>query len=471
MLADELHKEILAQLPFTPNVLQADLVGRLALFASGASDTNTFVLNGYAGTGKTSVGGALIRALARFRHKTVLLAPTGRAAKVAAVMGGGSASTIHRRIYHQDPSNGGAVTISPNRDSNTLFIVDEASLIPDSASVSNSLLLHLVRHILSKPGNRILFMGDLAQLPPVGQSESKAMNPQRLAELGLRPETFTLDLPERQQVGSGILANATNFRYKLFHPEANHGEPIPIKATDYPDVEIVSTADLADVLTDSWSAVGTEETIIVTRSNKRANNFNTAIRNMVMMAEELLERGDRLVISKNDYYWCRRNHMKNLLANGETAVVTHVGRAEKMYGRYFSEVDLYIPSEDTEISAKLMLRSLISDGPSVPQEELNRMYDAAMRQMAADAASGSADEPSGLMRLADDDPYLNALQAKYAYCVTCHKAQGGQWRHVYIDMGAIPPDAMTGDFWRWLYTAVTRATEKVFFINPTLPIN
>lgn len=463
MTAEELHHEILAKLPFTPNPLQADLALRLAAFASGTTETNTFVLNGYAGTGKTSLGGALIRALGRFRHKTVLLAPTGRAAKVAAGMGGGKASTIHRRIYHQDPASPeGNVVISPNRDSNTLFIIDEASLIADSPSNSRSVLLHLIRHVMSKPGNRLLFMGDLAQLPPVGQSESLAMNPRRLAELGLRPETFTLDLPERQQVGSGVLANATNFRYKLFHPEANHGEPIPIKISGYPDVEVVSSHDLADILSDSWSTVGIEDTIIITRSNKRANNFNNAIRNTVMMAEEPLQKGDRLVISKNDYYWSRRNNLKNLLANGETAIVTHVGRPEKMYGRYFTEVDLHIPADDVEITSILMMRSLVSEGPSVPQAELDRLYDVAMRMQEG--------EPMSKAGLLAEDPYLNALQAKYAYCVTCHKAQGGQWRHVYIDMGSIPPDAMTGDFWRWLYTAVTRATEKVYFINPTLPV-
>lgn len=463
MTANELHPEILSQLPFSPNPLQSDLSLRLAAFVSGVSGTDAFILNGYAGTGKTSLGGALIRALKKFRKKTVLLAPTGRAAKIAAGMGGGHASTIHRRIYHQDTnSQDGKIVLSPNRDSDTLFIVDEASMISDDGTSYGSLLKHLVNHIMSKPGNRILFMGDLAQLPPVGQSESHAMNPLRLRELGLTPETFTLDLPERQHIGSGILRNATNFRHKLFHPNANNGEPIPICATGFPDIEIVSSYDLADVLSSSWSSVGIEETIIITRSNRRANNFNSAIRNTVMMAEEPLQKGDRLVISKNDYYWSKKNNLKNLIANGETCIVTHVGRAEKMYGRYFSEVDLRIPSEDVEITAFLMLRSLISEGPSVPREELNRMYQVALSmQSEVEGASFS---------LLAEDPYINALQAKYAYCVTCHKAQGGQWRHVYIDMGSIPPDAMTEDFWRWLYTAVTRTTEKVFFINPTLPV-
>lgn len=463
MTYDGLFQEILRNLPFQPNPIQLDLARRFAAFASGGTATNAFVLNGYAGTGKTSLGGALIKALASFRKKTVLLAPTGRAAKVAAVMGNGRASTIHRRIYHQDPASAQeSVVLSPNRDQDTLFIVDEASLLSDDGSMSSSLLVHLVRHVISRPGNRLLFMGDLAQLPPVGQSESRAMNPLRLSELGLSPETFTLDLPERQQIGSGILRNATNFRNKLFHPESNNGQPIPIVASDFPDVEVVSSYDLADTLSSSWSAVGMEETIIITRSNKRANNFNKAIREIVLMAEEPLQKGDRLVISKNDYFWSRKNKLKNLLANGETAIVTHVGRAEKMYGRYFSEVDLMLPSDNVEITAKLMLRSLVSEGPAVPREELNRMFNVALSMQPPEGADR--------LRLLAEDPYINALQAKYAYCVTCHKAQGGQWKHVYIDMGAIPSDAMEGDFWRWLYTAVTRSTEKVFFINPTLPV-
>lgn len=464
MSASDLHREILSRLPFSPNPLQSELIGRLARFVSGESGNNVFLLNGYAGTGKTSVGGALIRALAAFKKKTVLLAPTGRAAKVAVGMaGGGKASTIHRRIYHQDPnSSDGRIALSPNRDRDSLFIVDEASLIADDPLESRSLLVHLVRHIMSQPGNRILFIGDMAQLPPVGQTDSLAMSPDRLRRLGLSPETHTLDLPERQEHGSGILANAFAFRFHLGNPEVANGAVIPIQAAGYTDVAVISSNELADELSASWSKVGIEDTIIITRSNKRSNNFNSAIRNLVMMAEEPLQSGDRLVISKNDYYWSRINRLKNFLANGETALVTHVGRPEKKYGRYFVDVDLHIPADEVDISAKLMLRSLVSEGPSISREEMARLYEVAL--------SRQGGEEGERMRLLAEDPYLNSLQAKYAYCVTCHKAQGGQWRHVYIDMGAIPPDAIGPDFWRWLYTAVTRATDKIFFINPCLPV-
>lgn len=457
MLSSDLYSAVISRLPFSPNIAQNELLGRLCRFVAGESECPVFILNGYAGTGKTSVAGALIQALKSMRRRTVLLAPTGRAAKVAAQMGDGVSSTVHRRIYHPDVT--GNIALSPNRDSDTLFILDEASLLADSDIPSRSVLSHLMRHVFSKPHNRLLMIGDLAQLPPVGQTESRAMDPVRIAQLGLQAETFTLDIPERQARGSGILANATAFRYMMERPDS---EPVPIQITGYDDVEAVSSVDLPDTLSSSWAEVGKEETIIITRSNLRANDFNNAIRNLVLMAEEPLERGDRLVISKNDYFWSKANRMKTFLANGETVVVTHVSVPEKMYGRYFYDVELYVPAEDTEISAKLMIRSLMSAGPSVPQDEMARLQEV--------AASALPDHGPESMRALAEDPWLNALQAKFAYCVTCHKAQGGQWRHVYIDMTGIRPDAMTQEFWRWLYTAVTRARDKVFFINPPLAL-
>ena len=225
---------------------------------------------------------------------------------------------------------------------------------------------------------------------------------------------------------------------------------------------VVSSSERADFLSDSWSQVGQEETLIVTRSNKRANNFNRAIRNMVMYAEEPLQQGDRIVISKNDYYWSRVNKLSNFIANGETALVTWVGKTEKAYGRWYVDVELELPDVDTPVAAKIMLRSLVAEGPSVPREEMERLYNRVMAEYEG--------EISHKIKGALEDPYYNALQAKYAYCITCHKAQGGQWRHVYIDMGMIAPDAIGADFYRWLYTALTRATERVFLINPSVEI-
>lgn len=447
----------LEELPFEPIMSQAMLVEALSAFMASSDPRGVFVLNGYAGTGKTSLTGAFIRALGRLRVPVVLLAPTGRAAKVASGFSGHKASTIHKRLYRGNTVDPGNTTffLAPNEQSDTLFIVDEASLISDSAGGGRSLLSHLIRHVYSAPGCRMLLIGDEAQLPPVGQTYGTAMNHDRLRALGLNPVGFTLDIPVRQAVESGIIHNATFMRQMLMTPRG--GEP-ELALSGFPDVGAVSSADLADMLSDSWSSVGMEETLVITRSNKRANNINNAIRSQVMYAEDPLQRGDRIIISKNDYYWGKRNEMKTFIANGDMAEVTWIGKTEKAYGRYFCDVELRMVSDDIIVGAKLMLRSLASEGPSIPREEMERFYNRVLTSY--DGAL--SEQIKGVM----EDPYYNALQAKYAYCVTCHKAQGGQWKHVYIDMGSIPPDAIDSDFYRWIYTAITRATEKVYFINP-----
>lgn len=451
---------ILEQLPFKPNEGQYLLINALADFVLNRGARDVFVLNGYAGTGKTSVMGALVRAIRKGGLNCVILAPTGRAAKVAAHLADDRASTIHKRIFRGnsvDPSNT-TFFLAENRDADTTFIVDEASLLADNPG-PGSLLLQLTRHIYSAPGSAMILVGDIAQLPPVGMSESPAMNPDRLRQIGLNPVQFSLEEPARQAEGSGILFNATIIRQFLFSnfPPEN----FTFHTDGYPDVKIVSSSDLADYLSDSWSTVGVEETLIVTRSNKRANNFNQAIRNMVLYADEPLQQGDRIVISKNDYYWSKKNNLKDFIANGETAEVTWVGRREKAYGRWFSEVELRLPDVEAPVAAKIMLRSLVCEGPNIPRDEMERFYNRVLAEHEG--------ELSHKIKGAMDDPYYNALQAKYAYCVTCHKAQGGQWRHVYVDMGAIAPDSIGPDFFRWLYTAVTRATERLYLINPTIP--
>ncbi len=461
MTDSQLHESALSQLPFTPNDEQFALIRALSAFILRRGPRDVFVLNGYAGTGKTSVMGAMVRAMRSNGKNVVILAPTGRAAKVAAALADDRASTIHKRIFRgnsADPANT-QFFLAENRDRDTIFIIDEASLVTDSSQFSSSLLQQLTRHVYSSPGCAMILVGDLAQLPPVGMSESPAMNPQRLRQIGLNPITFSLDLPVRQGAGSGILYNATNVRHFLFsdYPPENFS----LYVNGFPDVEVVSSADLADRLSESWSSVGAEETLIVTRSNKRANNFNRAIRNMVMYAEEPLQQGDRIVISKNDYYWSKINKLRNFLANGETAEVTWVGKTEKAYGRWFVDVELRLPEVETPVAAKLMLRSLVTEGPGVPREEMERFYNRVMAEYEG--------ELSHKIKGAMEDPFYNALQAKYAYCVTCHKAQGGQWKHVYVDMGAIAPDAIGPDFYRWLYTAMTRTTERLFLINPTVP--
>lgn len=461
-LARKLTLSALGSLPFEPLPNQRMVLEAAARFAAGEGSPGcVFVLNGYAGTGKTSIVGALIGAMRDARRPIVLLAPTGRAAKVAASFSGHPSSTVHRRIYRPlggDPASRKWM-VAVNEAVDTLFVVDEASLIADTRG-GGGLLDTLVRYVYSAPGCRLMLIGDEAQLPPVGQEESMAMNPERLRALGLDPICMSLDVPVRQEAGSGIIHNASIVR-ECLHSQIDAPRFPVLELSGYDDIVSVSSADLAEMLADSFAQVGPEETLIITRSNKRANNFNRAVRNMVMYAEEPLERGDRVVIAKNDYYWPSKNKLKTLIANGDMAEVAWVGKTEKKYGRFFTEAELHL-SDGAVVNAQVMLRSLASEGPAIPSAEMERFFN---RVMAAYEG-----EVSQKISAALSDPYYNALQVKYAYCVTCHKAQGGQWRHVYIDLGGIAPDAAGAEFCRWLYTAITRATEKVFLINPMLTI-
>lgn len=456
--AEELSGKTFAAMPHKPAGSQEEVINLLASFVCDSPSNGVFLLNGYAGTGKTTVIAALIKGLKSAKIKTVLLAPTGRAAKIAGNMAGGKSSTIHRRLYHPDPSRpDGGYSLSSNKDRNTIFIVDEASMIAGGGR--NSLLDHLVRHVYSGENCKMILVGDLAQLPPVGQTSAPAMNPETLRKLGLEPSSGSLELTLRQGAGSGITFNATIIRSLLFRKR--EGEIPRLHYKGFEDFKQVSSADLADLLTDSWSRVGAEETIIITRSNGRANRYNQAVRGMIMYAEEPLQQGDRLVIAKNDYYWSKINKLHGFIANGDIAVVDHVGRTEKMYGRYFTDVELFFPADEVTVGVKLMLRSLAAEGPSIPQTEMKRFESVVM--------SHAEGEFSEKVMFVENDPYFNAIQAKYAYCVTCHKAQGGEWKDVYIDMSGIDIENLTDDFFRWFYTALTRATERVYLINCPFP--
>ena len=448
------------KLPFVPSERQFVLLCSMAAFVVNGGPRDVFVLNGYAGTGKTSVVGSLIKAMEEMKRKVVVLAPTGRAAKVAAGLSGHKASTIHRRLYRPNLSDptGKSYFIAPNESVDTLFVVDEASLISDDGT-SRSLLKLLVDYVYSAPGCRLLLVGDEAQLPPVGQRDSTAMRRERLVELGLDPIRFVLDVPARQKEDSGIVHNATLVRQKM--EALDSGVPLWLEATGFPDVEVVDPRELPDKLSDSYSEVGQEETLVITRSNWRANDFNRAIRTQVLWAEEPLQRGDRLIVSKNDYFWGKVNKSPGLIANGDMAVVTWVGKNVKAYGRWFAEVELQL-SDGRLVSVNLMLRSLVCEGPAIPRAEMERLFNVCMAQ--------TEGELSEKIKASMEDPYYNAVQAKYGYCVTCHKAQGGEWDHVYIDMGGINMEEVDIEFYRWLYTALTRAKKKVFLINPTVKV-
>ena len=458
-------EKIFNNLDYEPLRGQILLVNALAAFTENRGPQDVFVLNGFAGTGKTSIIGAYVKALHEDNRNVIILAPTGRAAKVASRFAGFPAATIHKRIFRPDSNAPGSRYFqTPNLDKNTIFIADEASLITDNPYSGESLLQNLVRHVYSGDHCNLILVGDTAQLPPVGQSDSPAMNEERLRSIGLNPYVFTLDTPVRQKKESGILNLAHQIR-KSGEKQAIVGKSeVPVlNISGFEDVSIVDSSNLIDELTDSWNHAGIEETLIITRSNKRANNFNQAIRTQIMFAEAPLEQGDRLVISKNDYFWSKKNKLPQFLANGETVIVDYVGKTEKMYGRYFTDAELIVPADASRFSAKIHLRSLVADGPAIPEQEMRRLYN----RILADTEGESL---SARIKVAFSDPWYNSLQAKYGYCVTCHKAQGGQWKHVYIDLGGIDTENLTEDFYRWFYTAITRATEKIYLVNPTLNI-
>lgn len=458
--AEKLYRAALATLPFKLLDQQDEVLKRMCLFAVSDTSGDVFVLNGYAGTGKTSLVGALIKALDAAKRKTVVLAPTGRGAKVASGMSAHPAGTIHRRLFRPDMSDASGMryVVAPNQSRDTLFIVDEASLIADSKG-PDSLLAMLVKHVYSAPGCKMLLMGDEAQLPPVGQTTAYAMNPDRLRSLGLIPHCHVLDLAMRQDAESGIIHNATLMRHLLYHPDTQL-QPC-IDMAGFKDVRVISSRELPDELAASYSSVGQEETLIITRANWRANDFNQAIRQQVFDYDSPVSRGDRLVITKNDYFWGKQNGRNGLIANGDMAEVTWTGRTEKVYGRYFTEVELQF-ADGRIINAQLMLRSLMTKGSSIPREEMERF----MNRIMADTEGVLSEKIAAAL----NSPYYNALQAKYAYCVTGHKAQGGEWKHVYIDMGGIDPEALGPEFYRWIYTAITRATQRVYFVNPTIQV-
>lgn len=465
MLYEALATQACNNLPYVPNAQQSELLLRLSRFILTGSDNEIFLLTGYAGTGKSSLVGALVKALTNLEHKTVLLAPTGRAAKVFAHYAGHAAYTIHRKIYRQQrfsPDMKGFLA-GNNLHHDTLFVVDEASMINNTPGNdyygSGQLLDDLIEYVYNGNNCRLLLLGDTAQLPPVGQSASPALSPECLASYGLKVTAYELNEVARQTSESGILYNATLLR-KLMQEHKGDILPAPrLRLQGYTDVENLSGEFLIERLSDSYDHVGMDETIVITRSNKRAGIFNQGIRNQILYREEELTAGDMLLVAKNNYYWGKEYKEIDFIANGDIARVVRVRKHYEMYGFRFADVQLQFPDLDVELDARILLDTLTSDAPALSRDENERLYTAILEDYAHIASQRER------MQRLKADPWFNALQVKYAYGVTCHKAQGGQWRHVYIDMGYIDPQNLTLDFYRWLYTAMTRATEHIYFIN------
>ena len=472
MLHDELRFRILQSLGHVPTADQQQAVSLFAQFMTDRSPQAVMLLRGSAGTGKTTVAGAIVRALTLLGQKLVLMAPTGRAAKVFSLYAGHSAFTIHRRIYRQRTAGDlSSFNLNDNLHADTLFIVDEASMISQYALTeganfgTGSLIDDLIRYVYGGRNCRLLLIGDRAQLPPVGEDEAPALAGSVLRGYGLRVYETDLDEVLRQSQTSGILYNATLVRQMITHDAVTQMPRLRVRA--FADISVVPGDELIESLASSYSRVGADETMVITRSNKRANIYNQGIRRTVLDREEELQRGDQLMIVKNYYKTLPQplpakegNSQTLFLANGDRCIVYRVRHVEELYGFRFAEATLQFPDyDDYELTGKVMLTTLTTEAPALTREQQQQLYD----QVMADYADLplKADRVKALK----DDAYYTALQVKYGYAVTCHKAQGGQWAHVYIDQGYMTDDMLTSDYFHWLYTALTRATDHVFLVN------
>jgi len=476
MIKEDLTDLILQKFPHTPTPEQEKVVHMWSDFLLSPHPEELFLLSGYAGTGKTSLVGALVKALHSLAQNVVLLAPTGRAAKVFSLYAQHSAYTIHKHIYRQKTFSAEMTNFESdqNRSRFTLFIVDEASMIANEGLSggmfgTGRLLDDLIHYVYAGEGCRLMLIGDTAQLPPVGEELSPALDTHALAGYGLDVLHVELTQVVRQVENSGILWNATHLRQLI---QSNDIYQFPkIRTKGFPDVQVIPGVELIDALESSYSHCGTDQTAVVTRSNRRANLFNNGIRSRILYMDDELTGGDQVIVVKNNYYWgqSQEEEQENnvsitrnmpFIANGDTAVIRRLRNEREFYGFRFADATLQFPDyNDEEIEATILLDTLQSEAPALTHEQQNTLFNAIC-----------ADYPEitnqrDLMKRIKADPYYNALQIKYAYAITCHKAQGGQWQHVYIDQGYVTEDMLSPDYFRWLYTAITRATEKVYLIN------
>lgn len=492
MKKEELTAIVMETFGHAPTEEQSRAVSVFSCFMASRELRPAMVLCGSAGTGKTSLTAAMVKTLVGLRQRVVLLAPTGRAAKVLSMNAGIPAFTIHRRIYRQKTFTGDMTgfNLNFNKQRDTLFVVDEASMISnDSFSGgagqfgSGCLLDDLMEYVYSGDNCRLMLVGDRAQLPPVGEDESPALMADMISgAYGLDMYSVNLNEVLRQAADSGILYNANVIRQMITHDEITQLPKICFKG--FADIVMVPGDELIESLAGSYSAVGYDETMVVTRSNKRANIYNNGIRNMVLGREEELTPGDMLMVVRNNYFWTAQDSRNSqvppqgstdngnphsssdsvqnisFIANGDRAKVRRVRNMQELYGFRFADLLLEFPDYDNyELGATVILDSLQSESPSLTHEQSEQLFNGVLADY--------ADIPlkADRMKHVRTDKYYNALQVKFAYAVTCHKAQGGQWAHVYLDQGYMTDDMLTPDYIHWLYTAFTRATEKLFLVN------
>lgn len=508
MINSFLSAKIRENFGFPPTDEQSEAINLMGEFLMSRRGMELFLLRGYAGTGKTTLVGALVKTLAQLRQPVVLMAPTGRAAKVFSSYSEHPAYTIHKRIYRQKSiTDDSSFSLNTNLSKHTLFIVDEVSMISNdglSSSVfgTGRLLDDLIQYVYSGEGCRLMLMGDTAQLPPVGEEESPALSSSLLSAYGLEVFEMTLTQVMRQLSESGILYNATKIREKLqtLPPQGGAAGSAMLGfsplGSPFSDVLRITGGELVESLSNSYSRWGADECMVICRSNKRANIYNQGIRNMILDRDDELNTGDRLMIVKNNYYWIEKELRKvkseegrmksgelgagrpdgnsspltlpsslpslplSFIANGDIAVVRRVRRTRELYGFRFADVVLRFPDyDDYELETTILLDTLHSEAPALTREESNRLFEAVMEDYA------HITQKKERYKQLREDPHFNALQVKYAYAVTCHKAQGGQWSCIYLDQGYLPPDTSAIDYYRWLYTAFTRATEQIYLVN------
>jgi exodeoxyribonuclease-5 len=446
-----------------PTEDQSEALKKLASYIVENNNDIIFLLTGYAGTGKTSVISSIVRTLDLLRMRSVLLAPTGRAAKVLASFAGKQAFTIHKKIYRQKSMKEGigSFILDRNLQKDTFFIVDEASMISNSSNDtsifgSGRLLEDLIEYVYSGTDCKLILVGDTAQLPPVGSVLSPALDPEALKVFGFGLVTTELKQVVRQSETSGILMNATRIRLQV----SDHDLAKPkLDCNNFKDIVRLSGEELIDEISTAYGTCGLEGTIIVVNSNKQANRYNQGIRNRIFFREEEISPGDIVMVVKNNYSLADEEDPTRFIANGDIAEVKKIKKYEERYGFRFAEMELWFPDYNQEIESKVMLDVLKLDTPALPADRNSELFHNVLadyihlktRRKQYDAVR--------------EDRYFNALQIKFAYAVTCHKAQGGQWERVFIDQGMFNRNEITIDYLRWFYTALTRATERVYLVN------
>jgi ATP-dependent exoDNAse (exonuclease V) alpha subunit len=468
MTSSEFYSLIRQQFPFEPTIKQNIVLQQLSEFIFSKAPNLLYVLKGYAGTGKTTIVGAIVSNLWKAKKSAVLMAPTGRAAKVIANYSGKEAFTIHKKIYFPKKEKNGGVkfVLQPNKHKNTIFIVDEASMISDTPGESKlfengSLLDDLMQYVYSGHQCKLLLIGDTAQLPPVKLDLSPALDERTLA-LNYNKEVTKMELDEvvRQEQGSGILANATVLRETLLN---SYFDSFKFDLSDYTDIiRLVDGYEIMDAINDAYSELGKEETAIIVRSNKRANLYNQQIRNRILFNEHELTAGDYLMVVKNNYFWVKPTSDAGFIANGDIIEVLEIFSIQELYGFRFAEVKIRMVDYPKMIPFEtvLLLDTIAAETPSLPYEDSNKLYQEVMKDFESETSKYKK------FLKVKGNKHFNALQVKFSYAITCHKSQGGQWDTVFVEQPYLP-NGIDKEYLRWLYTAVTRAKVKLYLIGFT----